>query len=57
MIDSRFGRCAGCSCRGFKQVLAAEYNSMEFVRTHVLGAENVVQASLDAGVTELQFKY
>jgi len=33
-----------------KQVPAAEYNPMEFVKTNVLGAENVIQASLDAGV-------
>jgi len=33
-----------------KQVPAAEYNPIEFINTNVLGAENVVQASLDAGV-------
>lgn len=33
-----------------KQVPAAEYNPMEFVKTNVLGAENVVEAALDAGV-------
>ena len=33
-----------------KQVPAAEYNPMEFVKTNVLGAENVIQASLDTGV-------
>jgi FlaA1/EpsC-like NDP-sugar epimerase len=33
-----------------KQVPAAEYNPIEFIKTNVLGAENVVQASLDAGV-------
>jgi UDP-N-acetylglucosamine 4,6-dehydratase len=33
-----------------KQVPAAEYNPMEFINTNVLGAENVVQACLDAGV-------
>lgn len=33
-----------------KQVLAAEYNPFECVHTNVLGAENVVQAALRAGV-------
>ena len=33
-----------------KQVPAAEYNPIEFIKTNVLGAENVVQACLDTGV-------
>lgn len=33
-----------------KQVPAAEYNPMEFIKTNVLGAENIVQACLDADV-------
>lgn len=33
-----------------KQVPAAEYNPMEFVKTNVLGAENIIQACLDTGV-------
>ena len=33
-----------------KQVPAAEYNPMEFVKTNVLGAENVIQACLDSAV-------
>jgi UDP-N-acetylglucosamine 4,6-dehydratase len=33
-----------------KQVPAAEYNPSEFVRTNVNGAENVINASIDAGV-------
>ena len=33
-----------------KQVPAAEYNPMEFVKTNVLGAENLIQACLDTGV-------
>jgi len=33
-----------------KQVPAAEYNPMEFIRTNVMGAENVIQACLDSGV-------
>ena len=33
-----------------KQVPAAEYNPIEFINTNVVGAENVVQACLDAGV-------
>tara|TARA_Y100001968_G_C19402342_1_gene741702 strand:- start:173 stop:1192 length:1020 start_codon:yes stop_codon:yes gene_type:complete len=33
-----------------KQVPAAEYNPIEFIRTNVLGAENLVQACLDSQV-------
>lgn len=33
-----------------KQVPAAEYNPIEFVKTNVLGAENVIQACLDTAV-------
>ena len=33
-----------------KQVPAAEYNPMEFVRTNVLGAENLIEACLDSEV-------
>ncbi len=33
-----------------KQVPAAEYNPMECIKTNVLGAENIVNASLSAGV-------
>lgn len=33
-----------------KQVPAAEYNPIEFIKTNVLGAENLVQACLDTGV-------
>ena len=33
-----------------KQVPAAEYNPMEFIKTNVLGAENVIQACLDSNV-------
>jgi len=33
-----------------KQVPAAEYNPIEFINTNVLGAENIVQASLDTDV-------
>ncbi len=33
-----------------KQVPAAEYNPMEFVKTNVLGAENIIQACLDTNV-------
>ena len=33
-----------------KQVPTAEYNPMECIRTNVMGAENVIQASLDTGV-------
>jgi UDP-N-acetylglucosamine 4,6-dehydratase (inverting) len=33
-----------------KQVPAAEYNPMEFIKTNVLGAENVIEACIDTGV-------
>ena len=33
-----------------KQVPAAEYNPMEFIKTNILGAENVVNAAMDMGV-------
>ena len=36
-----------------KQVPAAEYNPMEFVKTNVLGAENLIQACLDTTVKRL----
>jgi len=36
-----------------KQVPAAEYNPFEFIKTNVIGAENVVDAALDAGVTKV----
>ena len=36
-----------------KQVPAAEYNPMEFVKTNVLGAENLIQACLDTSVKRL----
>ena len=33
-----------------KQVPAAEYNPFEFIKTNVIGAENLIQACLDSGV-------
>jgi UDP-N-acetylglucosamine 4,6-dehydratase/5-epimerase len=33
-----------------KQVPAAEYNPFEFIKTNVMGAQNVIEASLDKGV-------
>lgn len=33
-----------------KQVDTAEYNPIEFVKTNVLGSQNVIDASIDAGV-------
>ena len=35
-----------------KQVPAAEYN-LEFIKTNVLGAENVVEACLDTNVSRV----
>ena len=36
-----------------KQVPAAEYNPFEFIKTNVIGAENVVDAALDTGVAKV----
>ncbi|HAA12572.1 MAG TPA: UDP-N-acetylglucosamine 4,6-dehydratase (inverting) [Cytophagales bacterium] len=36
-----------------KQVPAAEYNPMECIKTNILGAENVINAALDCGVTDV----
>jgi len=36
-----------------KQVDTAEYNPMEYVKTNILGSENVIQASLNAGVKKV----
>ena len=33
-----------------KQVDTGEYNPMEFIKTNVLGSQNVIDASIDAGV-------
>ncbi len=36
-----------------KHVPAAEYNPMEFIHTNVLGAENLIEACVDAGVKKV----
>jgi UDP-N-acetylglucosamine 4,6-dehydratase/5-epimerase len=36
-----------------KQVPAAEYNPMEFIKTNILGAENVIHAAMDMGVKKV----
>lgn len=36
-----------------KQVDTGEYNPMEFVKTNVLGSQNVIDASIDAGIKRL----
>ena len=36
-----------------KQVDAAEYNPMEYIKTNVLGAENLVKACLESNVKDL----
>lgn len=36
-----------------KQVDTAEYNPMEYVKTNILGSENVLQASIEAGVRKV----
>lgn len=36
-----------------KQVPAAEYNPFECIKTNVIGAQNIIEACLDAGVTRV----
>ena len=36
-----------------KQVPAAEYNPLEVVKTNVMGAQNIIDASVDAGVSKV----
>jgi UDP-N-acetylglucosamine 4,6-dehydratase/5-epimerase len=36
-----------------KQVPAAEYNPMEFIKTNIIGAENLVEACMDTGVRKV----
>jgi UDP-N-acetylglucosamine 4,6-dehydratase len=38
-----------------KQVLAAEYNPIEAVKTNVFGAQNVIDAAIDTGVQKVMF--
>jgi UDP-N-acetylglucosamine 4,6-dehydratase (inverting) len=33
-----------------KQVMAAEYNPFEFIKTNILGSQNLIESCLDAGV-------
>lgn len=37
----------------YKQVDTAEYNPYEFVKTNVIGSQNVIEASIDAGVRKV----
>lgn len=36
-----------------KQVPAAEYNPFEFIKTNIIGAENIINAALDKGVRNI----
>ncbi len=36
-----------------KQVPAAEYNPFEFIKTNIIGSENVINAALDSGVNHV----
>ena len=36
-----------------KQVDTAEYNPFEFVKTNIIGSQNVIEACIDAGVTKV----
>lgn len=55
---SRFARaCEGVDiiihAAAMKQVPIAEFNPMECIRTNIIGAENVINAALDCGVTQV----
>ena len=43
-IDCTRARRHCYSCCSIKQAIAAEYNPMEFIKTNVLGADNLVKA-------------
>jgi UDP-N-acetylglucosamine 4,6-dehydratase len=56
--EARFKRaCEGIDvivhAAALKQVPAAEYNPMEFIKTNVLGANTVINAALDCGVEKV----
>ena len=36
-----------------KQIPAAEYNPFEFIKTNVLGAQNIIEAAIDCGVNKI----
>ncbi len=36
-----------------KQVPAAEYNPMEYVKTNIYGAENIIQASISQNIKKI----
>ena len=38
-----------------KQVPAAEYNPMEFIKTNIYGASNVIEAAISAKVKKIIF--
>lgn len=60
--DVRDGKRLNRACEGIdiiihaaalKQVPTAEYNPMECIMTNIMGAENVINAALDNGVTDV----
>lgn len=56
--ESRFRRaCEGIDvivhAAALKQVPAAEYNPFECIKTNILGAQNVIEAALDMGVSNV----
>lgn len=56
--EARFKRaCEGVDviihAAALKQVPAAEYNPMEFIKTNVLGANSIINAALDCGVEKV----
>jgi UDP-N-acetylglucosamine 4,6-dehydratase len=40
-------------CAALKQVDTAEYNPIEYIKSNVFGAENLINASIDAGVRQV----
>lgn len=60
--DIRDGERFSRACEGIdiivhaaalKQVPAAEYNPMEFIKTNILGAQNVINAAMDRGIKKV----
>jgi len=56
--ECRFRRaCEGVDiivhAAALKQVPAAEYNPMEFIKTNILGANNIITAAMDTGVKKV----
>lgn len=40
-------------CAALKQVPAAEYNPFEFIKTNIIGAQNIIDAAIECGVKKV----